>query len=117
MAQISRAARMLLLVVALIGFLSCPLLFAAGMFAPRTLAFLDPVVCPPGMQLDNHSYDTTDMEGNDVTAVDLICTAEEQPPVDATVKMLLVLFGLPILASIVLLIRSRIPANRPEIGS
>jgi hypothetical protein len=111
MTQISRAARTGLLIIAWIGFLSCPLLFAAGMFAPRTLAFLDPVVCPPGMQLDNHSYSTTDMEGNDVTAVDLICTAEGQPPVDATIKMLLALFGLPVLASIILIIRSRIPAN------
>src|SRR5690349_21788624 len=111
MTQISRAARAGLLVIALIGFLSCPLLFAAGMFAPRTLAFLDPVVCPKGMQLDNRSYDTTDMEGNDVTAVDLICTSEGQTPVDATARMLQALFGLPILASIVLLVRSRFPAN------
>ncbi len=111
MAQLSLAVRTVLLIVALVFFLSCLLLFAAGMFAPRALGFLDAAVCPQGMQLNNHEYSRPDTEGNDVTAVTLICTAEGQQPVDATPKMLLILFSLPVLAAMLLLVRSRIPAN------
>ena len=109
MSQISLALRSCLLVVAGLGLLSCPVLFAAGMFAPRALGFLDPVVCPPGMQLNNASSQQTNDEGNDVTAVNLVCTAAGAQPVDVTGKLLLVLFILPALGVAVLVVRALIP--------
>src|SRR6187431_3121673 len=111
MSQISGALRSCLLVVAGLGLLSCPLLFGLGMVAPRALGFLDPVVCPPGMQLNNASSQQTNDEGNDVTAVNLVCTAEGAQPVDVTGKILLVLFGLPALGVAVLLVRALIPGK------
>jgi hypothetical protein len=111
MSQISLALRSCLLVVAVLGLLSCPVLFAAGMFAPRALGFLDPVVCPPGMQLNNASSHQTNNEGNEVTAVNLVCTAAGAQPVDVTAKILLVLFALPALGVAVLVVRALIPGK------
>ena len=111
MSQTSGALRSCLLVVAVLGLLSCPVLFGAGMFAPRVLGFLDPIVCPPGMQLNNASSQQTNDEGNDVTAVNLVCTAEGAQPVDVTGKMLLVLFALPALGVAVLVVRALIPGK------
>src|SRR6188474_3348911 len=111
MSQISGLLRSCLLVVAVLGLLSCPLLFGAGMLAPRALGFLDTVVCPPGMQLNNASSQQTNDEGNDVTAVNLVCTAEGAQPVDVTGKILLVLFALPAFGVAVLIVRALIPGK------
>src|SRR4026208_2387703 len=105
MTPIAGALRSCLLVVAGLGLLSCPLLFGLGMFAPRALGFLDPVVCPPGIQLNNASSQQTNHEGTAVTAVNLVCAAEGAQPVDVTGKILLVLFALPAFGVAVLIVR------------
>jgi hypothetical protein len=115
MSQISGVLRSCLLVVAGLGLLSCPMLFGLGMLAPRALGFLDPVVCPPGMQLNNASSQQTNDEGNEVTAVNLVCTAAGARPVDVTGKILLVLFALPALGVAVLVVRALIP--KPAAGA
>ena len=92
----------LLLVFALLNILMCPFVFLAGTFFPRALGFLDPVLCPPGMHLDNETMSQSDVRGN-VTAMYTICTDSHQK-VDVTGKMLVILFGLPILGVILLVV-------------
>ncbi|MGH2582747.1 MAG: hypothetical protein ACRDFQ_07610 [Anaerolineales bacterium] len=77
-------------------FVLCPLTFLAGVFAPRALGFLDPLVCPEGYQLGNQSSDYVDPEGGTGVAVDIVCTGAGGT-VDATPRMLMILFSLPIL--------------------
>jgi hypothetical protein len=44
--------RKLLLVVAILTILMCPILFSGAQFFPDTLGFLEPVICPSGMHLE-----------------------------------------------------------------
>jgi hypothetical protein len=62
----------------------------------------DPVLCPPGMHLDQTVESATDLRGN-ITATNAICTDDDQQ-VDVTGKMLLILFGLPILGVVLLVV-------------
>ncbi|MBN1180199.1 MAG: hypothetical protein JXD18_13390, partial [Anaerolineae bacterium] len=91
-----------LLVFALLNILMCPVLFVLGAFAPQALGFLSPVLCPPGMHLDSKTRSQSDLRG-DVVAVNTICTDGDQE-VDATGRMLVILFGLPILGVILLVV-------------
>jgi hypothetical protein len=100
MARSAPVLRKLLPALALLSFLACFLLFVAGMFFPRTLAFLDPVVCPRDMSLDNEVTSQSDVRGN-VTGVNLVCVGD-QGQVDVSGKMLLILFSLPILGMVLL---------------
>ena len=100
--NLSSILRKLLLVFALLNILMCPLLFIGGTFFPRALFFLDPVLCPPGMHLDQTVESATDLRGN-ITATNAICTDDHQQ-VDVTGKMLLILFGLPILGVVLLVV-------------
>ena len=79
--------------------LACILVFAAGMLAPRSLAFLDGVMCPDGMQLNNQTQQEHDSECNLVDATTLVCEGSGEP-VDATARMLMVEFGLAALAAV-----------------
>jgi hypothetical protein len=106
-------ARKTLLIVATLIFFSCPLLFLAGMVAPRALGFLDTTICPSGMHLDNKSTTQNDLRGN-VTAVNILCTNGEGQSVDATPQMLLLLFSIPVIGLVVMLIRSRFPDQQSE---
>ena len=80
--------------------LLCPLLFLAGMFAPRTLSFLDPIMCPEGSHISNFKHETLVPTGpnnvsNVADATDLICVNEQgEYTSDITGKMLIVLFSL-----------------------
>ena len=79
----------------------CPLMFFAGMFAPRALGFLDNVICPEGAQLSNYKHMTT-VQGSqgmdtDAEATDLICVDDQGNVTDVTPQMLGILFGVAIL--------------------
>ena len=97
-----RILRKLLLVISLLNILMCPLTFFGMMFFPTALEFLSPVLCPPGMHLGNEIVSESDLRGN-VTATYTICTDNRQK-VDVTGKILVVLFGLPILGVILLVL-------------
>lgn len=79
----------------------CPVTFFAGMFAPRTLSFLDSVICPPGYELGNKTEPAIDSEGDQVMRTTLICTNPAGQEEDATPKLLAMLFALPVLAGVV----------------
>jgi hypothetical protein len=105
--------RKLLLVLALLNILMCPLMFLAGTFFPRTLGFLDPTLCSPGMHLGNETMSQSDLRGN-ITAMYIICTDGHQE-VDVTGKMLVTLFGLPILGVILLVAWAFVdPGKKPK---
>ena len=89
-----------LLIVGLIFFFACILLFLAGMFAPRAIGFLDGVMCPEGMQLGKQTQQQVDSEGNNVDATTTVCVGAGQPAVDVTAKMLGLLFALALAGGI-----------------
>ena len=41
----------------------CPLAFVFGLFTPENLGFMEPVLCPPGMHLDQVTETQTDLRG------------------------------------------------------
>jgi len=86
--------RNLLLVIALFTILMCPLLFIGGVFFPSSLAFLEPMLCPSDMHLDQSTESISDPRGN-ATASYLVCT-DGHEQVDVTGKMLVILFGVGI---------------------
>lgn len=89
-----------LMSIGLIFIFACVLLFAAGMFAPRTLGFLDGMLCPDGMQLDRRVQQQVDSEGNNVDAVTTVCVGEGRAAADVTPQMLVILFGLALVGGV-----------------
>ena len=89
------ASRIILLILALFTILMCPLLFIGGAFFPSSLVFLEPILCPSDMQLDQSTESISDPRGN-ATAIYLECT-DGYERVDVTEKMLIILFGVGIL--------------------
>ena len=87
-------SRKILLILALFTILICPLLFIGGVFFPSSLVFLEPILCPSGMQLDQSTESISDARGN-ATALYLECM-DGQERVDVTGKMLIILFGVGI---------------------
>jgi hypothetical protein len=85
----------ILLILALFNILMCPLLFIGGVFFPSSLEFLEPVLCPSGMYLEQLKESISDARGN-TTATYLSCT-DGHERVDATGKMLIILFGVAII--------------------
>jgi hypothetical protein len=77
---------------------ACLFVFAAGLFFPRALAFLDGFACPDGMRLDNQAETRVNDVGNEVDAVSMVCSGEGRTPVDATPRMLMLLFALALIA-------------------
>jgi len=87
--------RKILLIFALFTILMCPLFFIAGQFFTSSLSFLEPVICPSGMHLDQETESISDPRGN-ATASYSICT-DGNEEVDVTGKILVMLFGVAIL--------------------
>jgi hypothetical protein len=87
-------SRKILLILALFTILMCPLLFIGGVFFPSSLAFLEPILCPSGMHLDQLTESISDPRGN-ANAIYLVCT-DGREQVDVTGKMLIILFGVGI---------------------
>ena len=83
------------LILALFNILMCPLLFIGGVFFPSSLGFLEPVLCPSGMHLEQSTESISDARGN-ATAIYLSCT-DGHEHVDATGRTLIILFGVGIL--------------------
>lgn len=103
----------LLLYVALLVILMCPLLYIAGEFFPRSLGFLEPIICPAEMHFDLVRESVSDERGN-ATASYLICT-DGQEQVDVTGKMVAILFGLGILGAGLLVTWALTgPTKKPE---
>ena len=88
-------SRKILLILALFTLLMCPLLFIGGVFFPSSLVFLESILCPSGMHLDQSTESISDARGN-ATAIYLECT-DGRERVDVTGKMLIILFGVGIL--------------------
>ena len=88
-------SRKILLKFALFTILMCPLLFIGGVFFPSSLGFLEPILCPSSMHLEQLTESISDPRGN-VTAIYLDCT-DGHERVDVTGKMLIILFGVGIL--------------------
>ena len=86
--------RKALLAGAIFMILMCPVLFVAGNFFPASLGFLEPALCPPGMQLGGTTESLSDPRGN-VTASFSVCT-DGREEVDVTGRMLAILFGVGI---------------------
>jgi hypothetical protein len=87
-----------LLSIGMVFIFSCVFLFFAGVFFPRAIGFLDGVVCPDGMQLSNRVDQFTNEVGIPGDAVNIVCVGEGQSSIDATPRMLVILFGLAVAA-------------------
>ena len=81
---------------------ACPLAFVFGAFTPENLGFLEPVLCPSDMHLDQVTETQTDLRGT-VVALDAICTDGRQE-VDVTGRLALFVCGLPILVGVLLVL-------------
>lgn len=101
------SASRLLTYLAVFLLVLCPVTFFAGMFAPRTLGFLDSVICLPGYELGSKSEPAIDSEGDQVMRTTTICTNAAGQEEDATPKMLAILFALPVLAGVVFWVGTR----------
>jgi len=113
MSKSGTVLRKIFLIIALLTTLMCPLLFIGGQFFPSSLGFLEPVVCPSGMHIDQVTESISDPRGN-ATSSNIVCT-DGQEEVDVTGKMLIILFGVGIL-SVGLLITWALtgPSKEPE---
>jgi hypothetical protein len=100
------------LVIGLVFVAMCVVMFAGGMFMPRALAFLDPVLCPGGGQLGNHSEDVTDSEGTR-TSTTLVCLQPNGQVQDATGKSLVILGGLAVLGGLFLVLSMPFSVVKP----
>lgn len=111
--EIPGMLRKLLLVVAILTILMCPLLFIGAQFFPDSLGFLEPVICPSGMHLERVTETVADDEGY-ATASFLNCT-DGREEVDITGRMLIILFGVGILGVILLVFWALAgPGEAPE---
>lgn len=90
----------------------CPVTFFAGMFAPRTLGFLDTVICPPDYELGNKTEPAIDSEGNQVMRTTLICTSASGQVEDATPKLLAILFALPVLGVVIYFVGTKVSPTK-----
>ena len=107
-------SRKILLILALFTILMCPLLFIGGVFIPSSLVFLEPILCPSGMHLDQSTDSISDARGN-ATAIYLECT-DGSERVDVTGKILIILFGVGIVGVGLLLTWALIGPNKePDI--
>jgi hypothetical protein len=107
--------RKIWLIFAVFSILSCPLLFVGGNYFPTSLSFLEPILCPTGMHLDQTTESISDPRGN-ATASYSICT-DGNEQVDVTGKMLVILFGVAILG-VALLVTWALtgPGKEPDVS-
>jgi hypothetical protein len=103
----------ILLILALFNILMCPVLFAGGVFFPSSLGFLEPVLCPSGMHLEQLTESISDARGNTI-AIYLSCT-DGHEQVDAAGRMLVILFGVAIIGGGLLVTWALIsPSKKPD---
>ena len=90
--------RKILMLVALLTILMCPLLYIGVSFFPASIGFLEFILCPAGMQLDQVTEMETDPEGEDeeVRVSSVVCTNANKQ-VDITPRMLIILVGVGIM--------------------
>jgi len=104
----------ILLIFAVLSILMCPLLFIAGQFFTNSLSFLEPVICPSGLHLDQTTESISDPRGN-ATASYIVCT-DGNEQVDVTGKMLAILFGVAIFGVALLVTWALIsPGKEPDV--
>jgi hypothetical protein len=113
MTQRAPVLRKVLLASAIFMILLCPALFVMGRYFPASLGFLEPALCPPGMQLGSTTESLSDPRGN-VTASFSVCT-DGREEVDATGRLLMILFGVAILGAVLLVAWALSgPAKEPD---
>jgi hypothetical protein len=95
--------RKIVLLLAILFLMMCPVLFISVQFFPGVVSFLEPVLCPEGTHLASEIEEQEDLRGN-ITASYSVCVGENQETVDVTGKMLLILACLPTLGVILLVI-------------
>ena len=98
----NRLYLILLRVFVLLNFLVCPYMFIGAMFAPDMIEFLEPVVCPEGMEMERLLEDVIDSEGDRVTQATLHCVDGRESK-DVSWTMLLIMLGFPALGVAVFL--------------
>jgi hypothetical protein len=91
------------LVLGLLFVSICACFFGGALFMPRALGFLDPLLCPGGGRLSNHSEDLTDREGTR-TGVTLVCLTAAGEAQDITVKGLAIIGALVVLSGLFLVL-------------
>ena len=96
----NRSFQILLRVFLLLNFLVCPYMFIGAMFAPQIIEFLEPVVCPEGMEMERQLEDVIDSEGDRVTQATLHCVDGRESK-DVSWKMILIMLGFPALGVVV----------------
>lgn len=74
--------------------LVCPYMFIGGMFAPKLLSPLEPVICPDGMEMETRTSQEYDDEGDLVTVSRTYCV-DGQKSVDVSFKTILIMLGIP----------------------
>ncbi|MCD4753709.1 MAG: hypothetical protein K8R40_11610 [Anaerolineaceae bacterium] len=114
MAKSTFVLRKILLIFSLLSILMCPLLYIAGEFFTNSLSFLEPVVCPSGMQLGRTTESISNPQGN-ATASYMVCT-DGNEEVNVTGKMLVILFGVAILGLVLLVTWALTgPSKKPDV--
>lgn len=99
----SRLFQSLMRLFLFLNLLVCPFMFIGAMFAPNMISFLEPVVCPDGMEMEIITEQTQDMEGDDVTMATTHCV-DGRESMDVTWKVLLIMLGFPALGVLVFLV-------------
>lgn len=116
MAKGTLVLRKILLILAILSMLMCPLLYIAGEFFTSSLSFLEPIVCPSGMHLGRTTETISDSRGN-ATASNMVCT-DGNEEVDVTGKMLIIIFGVAILGAVLLVAWALTgPSKEPDVAS
>ena len=92
----SRVFQMFIRVFLLLNILVCPLVFIGMMFAPQMIGFLEPVVCPSGMEMETVTEEQEDSEGDMVLFATVNCV-DGRDSVDVSWKVLGIMFGFPAL--------------------
>ena len=99
----NRPFQIFLRIFLLLNFLVCPYMFIGAMFAPDIIEFLEPVVCPEGMEMERQLEDVIDSEGDRVTQATLHCVDGRESK-DVSWKMILIMLGFPALGVVVLFV-------------
>jgi len=89
----------LLVVFLLLTLLVCPYIFVGLMFAPQAIRFLEPLVCPTGMEMEVVHSTGYDEEGESILQANIECT-DDRDTVQTTWKMFLIMFGIPVIGII-----------------
>jgi len=83
----------------LITFLVCPFIYLGTAFFPGTVSLLEPLVCPPGMEMKIQPQAEADRPGT-LLRSGVTCT-NSQETIKADENLLLLMVGIPILGALV----------------